>query len=185
MTSSFVSRRRLRLRRLALLSVVLVPLGSEQLLAKTVGLSAIEVYPIANGMAYEQIAGFVLNGKNEVYLCPDSPQWDKSAYRKLTKVTLAAGMSLERNDKGVLVLTQASGAPACVVPGNLKLDKSDALTPSALADKALLEGSVLPASDPQQTQIFGLKAGVKIVFVDAPNQELAEFLRAEKAAEKK
>ncbi len=183
MTSSFVSRRRLRLRRLALLSVVLLPLGSEQLLAKTVGLSAIEVYPIANGMAYEQIAGFVLNGKNEVYLCPDSPQWDKSAYRKLTKVTLAAGMSLERNDKGVLVLTQASGAPACVVPGNLKLDKSDALTPSALADKALLEGSVLPASDPQQTQIFGLKPGVKIVFVDAPNQELAEFLRAEKAGD--
>jgi hypothetical protein len=181
MTSSYVSWRLQQFSRLALLSVVLVPLVSEQLLAKTVGLAAIEVYSGPNGMAYEQIAGFVLNGKNEVYLCPDSPQWDKSEYRKLAKVTLAAGMSLERNDKGVLMLTQASGAPACVVPGNLKLDKGDALTPSALADKAILEGTVLPASDPQQTQIYGLKAGVKIVFVDAPNQEFAEFLRAEKA----
>jgi hypothetical protein len=182
MKSSFVAWRLQHFRRLALL-VVFLPMVSEQLLAKTVGLAAIEVYPGANGMAYEQIAGFVLNGKNEVYLCPNSPQWDKSEYRKLTKVALAAGMTLERNDKGVMMLTQASGAPACVVPGNLKLDKSDALTPSGLADKTILEGSVLPASDPQQTQIFGLKAGVKIVFVDAPNQEFAEFLRADKAGD--
>lgn len=182
MRSSFLAGRLQQFRRLALL-VVLVPQFSEQLLAKTAGLAAIEVYSGANGMAYEQIAGFVLNGKNEVYLCPDSPQWDKSEYRKLAKVTLAPGMSLERNDKGVLMLTQASGAPACVVPGNIKLEKGDALTPSALADKAILEGSVLPASDPQQTQIYGLKAGVKIIFVDAPNQELAEFLRADKAGD--
>jgi hypothetical protein len=181
MTSSFVAGRLLR--RIALLSVFLVPLVSEQLIAKTVGLTAIEVYPGAGSMSYEQISGFVLNGKNEVYLCPDTPQWDKSAYHKLTKVTLAPGMSLERNAKGVLMLAQGSGAPACVVPGNLKLDKGDSLTPSGLADKAAMEGSVLPASDPQQTQIVPLKPGVKIVFVDGPNQELAEFLRADRAGD--
>jgi hypothetical protein len=183
MTSSFVLRRCQRLRRLALLSVVLVSAVSEQLVAKTVGLTAIEVYPGANGMAYEQIAGFVMNGKNEVYVCPPSAEWDKSAYRKLNKVVLATGMSLERNEKGVLMLTQVSAAPVCVVPGNLKFEKGEALTPSGLADKATMEGSVLPASDPQQTQVFPLKVGVKITFVDAPNQELAEFLRAEKAGD--
>ncbi len=183
MTSSFVLRRCQRLRRLALLSVVLVSAGPEQLVAKTVGLTAIEVYPGANGMAYEQITGFVMNGKNEVYLCPPSAEWDKTTYRKLNKIVLATGMSLERNEKGVLMLTPVSGGPVCVVPANLKLEKGDALTPTALADKATVEGSVLPASDPQQTQIFPLKVGVKITFVGAPSQELAEFLRAEKAGD--
>ena len=183
MTSPFVAGRLQRLRRAALLFVFLVPLVSVQLIAKTVGLTAIEVYPGTSGMSYEQISGFVLNGKNEVYLCPETPEWDKSVYRKLRKITLTSGMSLERNAKGSLMLTQESSASACVVPGNIKLDKGDSLTPSGLADKATLEGSVLPASDPQQTQIFPLKVGVKIVFVDAPNQELAEFLRADKAGD--
>lgn len=183
MTSSFVARRLGPLRRAALLSLFLLPLVSEQLCAKTAGLTAIVVYPSAAGMSYEQISGFILNTKNEVYLCPDAAQWDKSEYHKLTKVVLGPGMSLERNAKGILMLTQESGPAACVVPGDLKLDKGDALTPSSLADKATIEGSVLPASDPPATQPVPLKAGVKIVIVAAPNQELAEFLRAGKAGD--
>jgi hypothetical protein len=183
MTSSIVAGRLGPLRRAALLSLFLLPQVSEQLIAKTAGLTAIVVYPSSTGMSYEQISGFILNSKNEVYVCPEAAQWDKSEYHKLTKVVLSPGMSLERNAKGVLMLTQESGPPACVVPGNLKLDKGDALTPSSLADKAAIEGSVLPASDPPQTPIVPLKAGVKIVIVAAPNQELAEFLRGDKAGD--
>jgi len=183
MRSPIVAWRLRRAARVVFLIWFLAPLVSEQLIAKTVGLTAIEVYPSGNGMSYEQISGFILNAKNEVALCGESAHWDKSAYHKLTKVLLTPGMSLERDSKGVLMLTQESGSPACVVPANLKLDKGDDLTPSSLADKAAMEGTVLPASDPQQTQIFPLKTGVKIVMVAAPSQELAEYLRADKAAE--
>jgi hypothetical protein len=180
MTSSFVARRIRRAGRVVIPFLFLLPWTCEQLVAKTVGLTAIEVYPSGSGVSYEQITGFILNGKNEVLLCADAAQLDKSAYHKLTKVVLAPGMTLERNEAGVLMLTQESGTPACVIPGNLKLEKGEGLTPSNLADKALIEGVVLPASDPVQSQIPPLKAGVKIVFVTAPSQELAEFLRAEK-----
>ena len=183
MTSSFVARHKRWLGRVVIPLLFLLPWVCEQLVAKTVGLTAIEVYPNSSGgMSYAQISGFVLNSKNEVLLCPDSGQLDKSGYHKLAKVVLGPGMALERNAAGVLMLTQQSGSPACVVPGNLKLEKGDALTPASLADKAVLEGTVLPAPDAPQTQIAPLKAGVKIVFVTAPNLELAEYLRAERSA---
>ena len=67
---------------------------------------------------------------------------DKNEYHKLAKVVLAAGMSLERDSKGVLMLIQASGS-ACVVPGNLKFEKAEALTPAQLADRAEILGSGL------------------------------------------
>jgi hypothetical protein len=147
--------------------------------AKTAGLTAIEVYPGHDGQAYEQISDFILNEKNELYLCGAASVIDKNEYHKLVKVVLATGMSLERDPKGVLILTQASG-PACVVPGNLKFDKAESLTPAQLADKAEIVGTVSPASDPAATQIAPLKPGVKLVFVAAPDQELAEFLRADR-----
>jgi len=181
MTSSFVARHMRWVGRVVIPSLFLVPWVCEQLVAKTVGLTAIEIYPNGGGMSHEQISGFILNGKNEVLLCADAAQVDKSVYHKLAKVVLAPGMSLERNASGVLMLTQEAGAPACVVPGNLKLEKGDALTPSALADRASMEGTVLPGADPPQTQIAPFKVGVKIVFVAAPSLELAEYLRAEKA----
>ena len=147
--------------------------------AKTPGLTAIEIYPGHDGQSYEQISGFVLNEKNEVYLCGAASVIDKNEYHKLGKVVLAAGMSLERDSKGVLMLIQASGS-ACVVPGNLKFEKAEALTPAQLADKAEILGTVSPASDPVATQIVALKPGVKVLFVAAPDQELAEFLRADR-----
>jgi hypothetical protein len=88
-------------------------------------------------------------------------------------------MSLERDSKGVLMLIQASGS-ACVVPGNLKFEKAEAFTPAQLADRAEIVGTVSPASDPVATQIAPLKPGVKLLFVAAPDQELAEFLRADR-----
>ncbi len=147
--------------------------------ARTAGLTAIEVYPGHDGQAYQQITDFILNEKNEVYLCGTATVIDKNEYHKLVKVVLAAGMSLERDSKGVLILIQASGS-ACVVPGNLKFDKAEALTPAQLADKAEIVGTVSPASDPVAPLIATIKPGAKLVFVSAPDQELAEFLRADR-----
>ncbi len=169
--------------------VCLLPLLPMPAHAKTAGLTAVEIYPAQNGQAYEQITGFMLNGKNEVYLCGSVSSFDKAAYHRLGKVTLAEGMTLERDSKGVLMLVQGAGpslnanqGPACVVPGNLKLEK-DALSAAQLADMAQIEGSVLPASDPAATQIAPLKPGVALVFVAGPDQELAEYLRADRQSD--
>ena len=107
-------------------TVAVVPLVllSGPAFAKAPELSAIEVYPTADGQGYVQITGFVLNGKNEVHLCSGQQTINKNSYGKLPKVVLAAGMSLERVKNGELQLSRG-GAPECVVPGNLKLEKAE------------------------------------------------------------
>jgi hypothetical protein len=158
--------------------LTLVPCTSS---AKTVGLTVIEIYPAHDGQSVLQIADFVMNGKNEVYLCPPGVGIEKSDYHKLTKVTLAAGMTLERDAKGILMLRQGTDAPACAVPANLKLDRSGTFSPSELVDRTILEGRVLTSSEQPAPQIIPLKPGVKLVFVPGPDLELSEYLRAERA----
>ncbi|HEV2324993.1 MAG TPA: hypothetical protein VGS10_13670 [Terracidiphilus sp.] len=147
--------------------------------AKTPGLTAIEIYPGNNGQNVAQIAGFILNGKNQVYSCIGTKPIDKKEYQKLGRVTLETGMSLERNAQGVLMLSNAPQS-GCVVPGNLKLNKDDVLSPSSLADRAEVVGNVLAGSDPPASQIPALKPGVLLVFVATPNTELANYLRAQR-----
>jgi hypothetical protein len=183
MMSSFLGALAGSFRRSLSILVLLLPLVAIPSHAKTVGLTVIEIYPGPNGQAYQQLADYILDGKNEVYLCGGASIFDKSAYHKLVKVPLATGMSLERDAKGVLMLTNGTEAPACVVPGNLKLDSSGPFGASELADKSQPEGRVLPGSDPAQTQIAPLKPGVMLVFVAAPDQEYAEFLRANRAGD--
>ncbi len=180
MSSFFAKSARGSLRFLLVLTVPAL-LSPSLLLAKTAGLTVIEVYPGPNGQSFEQLADFILNGKNEVYPCGGAASFDKSAYHKLNKVGLGPGMVLERDAKGVLMLTFGADAPYCVVPGNIKFEGSAPLSASDLADRALTEGRVLPGGDPVQAQIAPIKAGVKLVFVAAPDQEFAEFLRAERA----
>jgi hypothetical protein len=158
---------------------------SPSLHAKTAGLTAIVVYPGAAGQAYQQVGDLVLSGKNELMLCsgstgPAITGIDKNVYHKLGKVTLMTGMTLERTSGGVLMLTQASAPAACVLPGNVKYDKNESYTAAQLADKLDVEGRLLSGSDPTLTQITPIKPGVKIVFVAAPDQELAEYLRADR-----
>ena len=121
-------------------AVVLLGLLSGSAFAKTPELSAIEVYPTGDARAYVQISGFTLNAKNEVHLCTGVQTISKNSYGKLPKLTLAPGMSLERAKDGMLLLTRG-GAPECVVPANLKLEKAEGVTPSELADKTDLQGS--------------------------------------------
>jgi hypothetical protein len=180
--SPFLARFVRRLRRSIFSISILLPLFPSALHAKTTGLVAIEIYPGHNGQDYQQIADFILNGKNEVSLCAATTGIDKNAYHKLGKTMLATGMSLERTSDGVLMLTQGTAAPACVVPGNLKFDKGGSFSAAELADKAEIEGRVVNGSDPSAAQVVPIKPGAKIVFVAAPDQEFAEYLRADRAA---
>jgi hypothetical protein len=177
-----------RLRRFFLsASLIGLPLLSVPVHAKNAGLTAIEIYPGPNGQNYQQITDFLLGGKNELLLCGGATTGiDKNVYHRLGKVVLSTGMTLERTADGVLMLTQGStpdaAQPACVVPANIKFDKGGSFSASDLADKTDIAGSVVSGSDPSTTQMAPLKPGVLIVFVPAPDKELAEYLRADRAA---
>jgi hypothetical protein len=161
------------------LLVVLLGLWSgSAIAAKAPELSAIEVYPSGDARAYVQIAGFTLNQKNEVHLCGGEQSITKNSYGKLPRITLTPGMSLERDANGVLLLTRG-GAPECVVPANLKLEKAEGSTPSELADKTELQGQVVARSISSAEGIPPIVPGVKIVLLAAPDTELAEFLLAQ------
>jgi hypothetical protein len=147
--------------------------------AKAPELSAIEVYPIGDSQGYVQISGFALNGKSEVHLCSGATTISKGNYGKLPRIELAAGMSLEIKKDGVLLLSRG-GAPECIVPGNLKLEKAEGETPAELAERAELSGQIVSKSVSTTDSIPRLTPGVKIVLVDTLNTELAEFLLAQR-----
>jgi hypothetical protein len=162
--------------------VVLLGLLSVPVFAKEPELSAIEVYPNGDVQAYVQIEGFVLNSKNEVHLCEGAQSINKNSYSKLSKVPLAAGMSLERAQDGVLFLTRAGGQPECVVPANLKdLEKAGGETPAELAEKTDLQGRIVSRSISSTESIPRLAPGVKIVLLAKLDPELAEFLLAQRS----
>ena len=162
------------------LGVILV-FSSNSGLAKGPGLSAIEVYPAAGSQAYVQLGGFSLNAKNEVRLCPGAQRITKENYGKLPKIMLSPGMTIERDKSGTLLLTRG-GQPECVVPGNLKLERSEGETPSELAEKASVQGQIVSKSENATGDIPAFAPGVKIVLIAAPDTELAEFLRAQGAS---
>lgn len=155
------------------LLVLLLLLGGEGL-AKEPPLNAIVLYDSEKGTAYEQVSDLLINGKIELRICSPGQPIDKSAYGRLPKTTLAGATSLERTADGVLILTKDSG-PSCVVPANVKFDHDASFTASELAEKAVLQGSTASGQSPP-----ALKPGVKLVFVAAPDTELAEYLRAER-----
>ena len=149
--------------------------------SKDVSLTAIELYNGANGPAYVHITDVLINGKIEVRRCSSAPKIDKSTYGKLPKVFLAPGVSIEYGNDGVLILTKEASS-ACVVPSNLKFEKNSPVSPAELASRVILEGKVLSSGPDANHAPPPLKLGVKIIFVTAPNVELAEFLRAERAS---
>jgi hypothetical protein len=149
--------------------------------AKDVSLTAIELYSGTNGPAYVQITDVLINGKIELRSCGSATKIDKSAYGELTKVALGPGASLEYGNDGVLTLTKDASS-SCVVPTNVKFDKNVALSPTELATRAVLLAKVLPSAAGVIDTLPPLKPGVKMVFVVAPDVELAEYLRAERAS---
>jgi tetratricopeptide (TPR) repeat protein len=148
--------------------------------SKDAPVSGIELYDGPNGAAYVQLTDLLINGKTELRTCTSAAKIDKSAYGRLPKITLNSATSLQRGLDGVLTLTKDS-ATVCVVPSNLKFDKDVAQTPSQLADRAVLQGKVLPSVPGGPDTPPALKPGVEIRFVPVPDVEFAEYLRADRA----
>ena len=165
----------------ASLALLLVVLAAPAVHSKDAPLTAIELFDGPTGAAFVQITDVLINGKAEVRSCGGATQINKSTYGKLVKIPLNSSVtSVERDAKGVMNLTRGS-ASECVVPSNLKFDKDESLTLAQLADRANLTGQVLSSSPAGTTTVPPFKAGVQVVFVSAPDTELGEYLRANRA----
>jgi hypothetical protein len=163
------------------LVVVLVGGASIAAYAKDASLTAVVLFDGPQGAAYVQITEAALNGKLEVRSCDGVSRLDKNTYNGLPRVSLAGASSLQRGADGVLTLT-VNGKSVCVVPSNLKFERSVDLTPAAAAEQAMIRGTPVSSSPRDaMTTIPAFKTGVQMVFVAAPDVELADFLRAQRA----
>jgi|HubBroStandDraft_1064217.scaffolds.fasta_scaffold00010_8 predicted Holliday junction resolvase-like endonuclease len=160
-------------------AVVLVLGASITTDAKDASLTAVVLFDGPQGAAYVQITEAALNGKIEVRSCDGVSRLDKNTYNGLPRMSLAGASSLQRGADGVLTLT-ANGKSICVVPSNLKFERSVELTPAEGADQAVIRGTPV-SSSPRDAVIPEFKPGVKLVFIAAPDAELADFLRAQRA----
>jgi hypothetical protein len=152
---------------------------------KEIPLTAIELYDGPSGAAYVQVADVLINGKTEMKDCSAyaSGGVDKSSYGKMARVLLVPGGVLERGADGVLRYSSPSGQTICVVPANAKFEHGSSYSLSGLADQALLHATPINSGAGTPLNAPPLHRGVKLVFVTAPNVELAEFLRAQRASD--
>ena len=155
--------------------------------AKEPSLTAIELYDGASGAAYIQIADVLLNGKAELRSCvsSESSSIDKSTYNKFQKVGMAPGGVLERGADGVLRYGTADGQSGCVVPDGIKFEHNATFTPAVMADSADLRGRPIANGSDGSTTAPQMKKGAKLVFVAAPNVELAEYMLAQRVSTEK
>ena len=177
----FRSKRRGEIFRLAYrsLAVVLVLSTSITTYAKDASLTAVVLFDGPRGAGYVQVTEVALNGKIEVRICDGVSRLDKNTYNGLPRGSLAGASSLQRGTDGVLTLT-ANGKSACVVPNNLKFERGVNLTPAEAAEQAMIRGTPV-SSSPRDAMIPAFKPGVQLVFIAAPEVELADFLRAQRA----
>ena len=153
-------------------------------MARQPSLIAIEVYDSPSGAAYVQLSDVLINGKVEVRDCTpfQDAAIEKSTYNKLQKILLAPGAILERGNDGALRYRMGSASALCVAPDGVKYEHDASYSLSDLADRAILTGTALGSSGATPEGPTSLEKGVKLVFVAAPDVELAEFLRAQRAA---
>ena len=147
--------------------------------AKDASLTAVVLFDGPQGARYVQITEAALNGKIEVRSCDGVSKLDKNTYNGLPRTSLAGASSLQRRADGVLTLT-ANGKSLCVLPSNLKFERSVELTPAVAAEQAVIHGTPV-SSSPRDAIIPEFKPGVRLVFIAAPDVELADFLRAQRA----
>ncbi len=164
------------------LCVWLVLLLGTAAAAKDKPLVAIVLYHTGSGPAYVQLSDFSINATRGLMVCTGQPL-DNNAYKRLAKTALAAGMVLERNASGALVITSAASAAAtCVVPAGLKLEKSRTYSLKELADLGTIGGAPVGTSSNVGAALpTKLQVGMEIRLVEAPDTELAEYLRAARA----
>ena len=159
----------------------LVALTTPVARSKDASLTAIELFDGSTGAAFVQVTDLLINGKAEVRSCGGATQINKSTYGKLTKISLNISVtSIERDTNGIMNLSRGTTSE-CVVPSNLKFEKDESLTLSQAADRANLTGQVVSSSPAGTTAVQTFKPGVQIVFLAAPDTELGEYLRANRA----
>lgn len=159
--------------------VVLVLGASLTMYAKDASLTAVVLFDGPQGAGYVQITDADLNGKIEVRSCDGISKFDKNTYNGLPRTSLAGASSLQRGADGVLLLT-ANGKSVCVVPSNLKFERNVELTTVEAAEQAAIRGTPVSAS-PHDAMVPAFRPGVQLVFIPAPDVELADFLRAQRA----
>ncbi len=164
----------------SVLAVVCLGFSESMAFAKPPTLTVIEIYDGPTGAAYVQIGDILINGKAEMRDCTpyQAAAVDKSTYGKMQKVILAAGMVLERGKDGILRYGSSGATPLCVVPDNVKFEHNANFTLSDLAEQARPTGTLLAGG---ATAIPPIQKGVKLVFLTAPDRELAEYLVAQRA----
>jgi hypothetical protein len=148
--------------------------------AKDAPLSAVVLYNAPGGPAYVQVTGVTLNGKTELRVCDGVTTVDKHGYDAMPRVQIKLASVLERTAEGTLLLSLDGGKPVCVLPNGIKFDKATEFTPAQAADQTLILG-VAVQSSAQAAEIPALTPGTQINFVAAPDTELAEYLRAQRA----
>jgi len=139
--------------------------------------AAIVLFDGPQGAAYVQLTGITLNGKTELRVCDGIQKFNKSTYNTLPRISIKQASSLQRSADGVLTLTMGD-KPVCVVAANLNFESKTELTPVEAADQIVIQGTPASASSPGT---LGLKPGTQVIFVAAPDDELAGFLRAQRA----
>ncbi len=152
-------------------------------LAKEPSLTAIELYDGPTGPTYVQLTDVLINGKAEMRDCTPSQAaaMDKPTYNKLEKVFLGPGGILDRGADGVMHYNTGRGTVICVAPAGAKFDHNAALSLSDLAEQAVLRATSIGTAAEAPGAAPPIKRGVTLVFVAAPDMELAEFLRAQRA----
>jgi hypothetical protein len=153
--------------------------------AKDIPLTAIELYDGPSGAAYVQLSGVLINSKAEMKDCTQFQlgSVDKAAYGRMGRVVLAVGGILERGADGVMRYSLGGGQTVCVAPANARFDHGAVYSVSGLADQALLQGTPISGGGPAPLSAPPIRKGVKLLFVPAPNLELAEYLRAQRAGD--
>jgi hypothetical protein len=149
-------------------------------IAKDAPHSAIVLFNTPSGPAYAQVTGVTLNGKTELRVCDGVTTLDKHSYDAMPRVQIKLAFVLERATDGTLVLTTEGAKSICVLPNGIKFDKTPEFTPAQAADQAVIFG-VVTQSSAQVADIPAMKPGTQIIFVAAPDTELAEYLRSQRA----
>jgi tetratricopeptide (TPR) repeat protein len=143
-------------------------------------LVAVVLYQVNSGTAYVELADFAVNGRREMYVCK-GPSLTGGDYKHLEKTIIEPGMVLERAQSGALTLTAKSNSK-CVLPANLKLDKSRSYSAAELADMAAITGTLAGRSSNAGDAVpANIQAEMQLHLVAEADTELAEYLRAEHA----
>jgi hypothetical protein len=145
---------------------------------------AIELYDGPAGASYVQLGDVLINGKVELRVCAScQSSIDKSTYGKLEKLVPTPGGVLERGADGVLRYSANRSAAVVVFPSNVKFEHNAVYSLSEMADFAVLKATPMGPMGATAGAVPPIAKGVMVVFVAAPDTELAEYLRARRAGD--